>query len=478
MVKPERSRRFSQLRTWGLKSSVIAALTAIGWWGHTQHWQLPALSSTDASPAPASNAPPTGEDEAITAKREFPEQLPKIEFSSPDAARNCGIETALAEERSMIPAIVATGTVGYDQTHCAEVSVRVPGIVWRVEKRLGDEVQAGETLMIVDAAEIGDAKSALLEAAVDHRLHSEHLKRLESIRGVVAQTEISRVAADAEVSHAKRFNAVQKLANLGFAIRLDDVSQLTVDELSEYLVRLGLPDSVAAETSSANLIPVRSPLHGIVTTSDVVQGERVDPSEPQYVIADTRHMWINLNVRQEDAVKLHVGNGVSFDWNGGAQPIDGVLTWIGTEMDQKTRTVRARADVENPSIDSADNQLCGRRLLQANVFGTVRIETGQPARAVVVPNDALHWQWEIGQEVIFVAANDRSHFEPRIVTKGRVLGELAEVITGLRAGECVVTDGSRILSSELSDHLQLHVGDNAAAVRQFDHVSEVAATNP
>ncbi len=403
-----------------------------------------------------------------TTRLQFPDHLPSIEFSSPEAAKNCGISTALALEMMLSPTVTATGTVGYDQSHFAQLSVRVPGIVWRVEKRIGDLVKRGELLAIIDSAEVGNAKAALLEAAVLHNLNTLNLKNLNLVRGSVPEREVRHAEADVEVSQAKRFNAVQKLANLGFPIRLEDIEKLSADELSEKLLHLGLPKSLFSETASANLMPLIAPFDGIITACDIVQGEIVEPSQVPYTIVDTRKMWINLHVRQEDAVRLILGAPIEFEGSGDLQSISGTLTWIGTEVDPRTRTVRARAEVENPLIDSQDVSSSGRRALQANVFGTAQIRIGKETAAVVVPNEALHWQWEIGHEIVFIAAEDQRHFEPRIVGKGRVEGEFSEVLTGLRAGERVVTAGSRILSSELSDRLQSQLGDNAAAVREFD----------
>jgi multidrug efflux pump subunit AcrA (membrane-fusion protein) len=84
-----------------------------------------------------------------------------------------------------------------------------------------------------------------------------------------------------------------------------------------------------------------------------------------------------------------------------------------------------------------------------------------------VPNDALHWQWELSRDIVFVPAADGRRFEPRIVRKGLVQDDWVQVLDGLSAGERVVTGGSRILLSELSETLQERWGENDAAVRDF-----------
>jgi cobalt-zinc-cadmium efflux system membrane fusion protein len=451
---------------WMSTCTVVASLIAIGWWGHSHHWMLPTL--WDFKPSLLESKASVTEPPVPEHTERFPAQLPTIDFSSADAVRNCGIATELASERSMTPAIGAAGTVGYDQTRCAQLSSRVAGTVWRVDKRLGDEVKTGDILAIFDSTDVGDAKASLLETTVVHHLNSENFQNLKSVRGAVPGKEIRRAEAETEVSRVKQFNAVQRLANFGFPIRTEHLLHKTVDELSQYLLRLGLPESVAMDTRSANLIPLRSPFDGIITKCDIVRGEKIDPAVPAYIVADTRRIWIHLNVGQEDANRLKLGTKVSFEWNGSFEPASGILTWIGTEMDAKTRTVRARAEADNPLLSPTEAST-GPRALQVNVFGTARIEIGSPSLSVVVPNEALRWQWEIGQEVVFATTDDECHFQPRIVTKGRVVGEQTEILDGLKTGERVVTSGSRVLTSELSDRLQRTVGDNASAVRRFDH---------
>jgi len=449
--------------------AVLAVLAAIGWWGHATHWSFISLGDT----APE-NAALTSLNAGHTPRDASPillDHLPAIEFATADAAYNCGIMTGRAEQQSMDDVVTASGVVGYDQTHLAQLAVRVPGIVWRVEKRVGDAVRPGDVLVIVDSAEVGDAKAALLEAAVVFNLKTQNLERLEKLEDVLAVRELREAQAAREVSRAQRFNAVQKLANLGFPLHLEDIANLSGDELAHYLHLLGLPKSLERETASANLIPLVAPFAGVVTTCEVVRGEAVTPSTTQYVVADIARMWINLDVRQEDSTRLRIGTEVDFSAEGDLRPVRGALTWIGTEIDPRTRTIKARAEVVNPPLDATQTDPLSRRLLQVNAFGTAQVVVSRQPATIVVPDEALHWQWEIGREIVFVTDGEGRRFEPRVVRKGMVRGSYAQVLEGLNAGERVVTSGSRILSSELSERLQRQLGDNADADRSFSGTS-------
>ncbi|HEX5443277.1 MAG TPA: efflux RND transporter periplasmic adaptor subunit [Pirellulales bacterium] len=459
--------------------AVLTALGGIGWCGHISHWSLPKFSRSASAPsaaAAAKVAEPTDQ-RAHARSEEFStaSALPTVEFVSASAARNCGVECGTAQSQPIKHFVSAHGVVAYDQTRLAQLSVRVPGIVWRVEKRLGDTVQSGDVLVIVDSAEVGQAKASLLEAAATHRLDAQNVERMEKIQDVIAHREVLAAKAAEDVSRTKLLNAVQRLRTMGFPIEVGDIAGLSTEALSKRLHGLGLPAPYDHDAPSANLIPLMAPFSGIVTSCDLVRGETVDPTEPQYVIADINRLWLNLAVRGEDVPKLRVGAPVEFATEGDQRPIVCTLTWIGTEIDARTRTVRARAEGENPPIDRGEPDYDSRRRLRVGTYGTARIITRNEPATVTVPNDALRWQWEIGRELVFVPSQDGREFTPRIVTRGRVQDGNVQIVAGLAPGERIVTRGSRILSSELSELLRRHPASEVTQAREFKGPAGVLA---
>jgi cobalt-zinc-cadmium efflux system membrane fusion protein len=112
----------------------------------------------------------------------------------------------------------------------------------------------------------------------------------------------------------------------------------------------------------------------------------------------------------------------------------GAITYVGAVMDPTTRTVMARADVANP-----DGQL------RPEMFAEVSVVTHEQS-VLSVPRTAVQ---QVGsQTVVFVVQGPRQ-FESRQVTLGQASREYIQVVTGLDAGEEVVTQGSYALKSEL-----------------------------
>ena len=221
----------------------------------------------------------------------------------------------------MTQEVVALGMVTYDQTRLAQLSLRVSGTVWSVQKNVGQPIKKNELLAIIEAREVGQVKAEFLQAVVDAELKTLTLERMESVPNAMSERRIREAEADEREARIRLFNSQQTLVNLGLPIRLEDVANLHDEELVRRVHFLGLPDSVVKkldpETTTANLIPLLAPFDGVVIGREIVTGELVDPSSgAQIVVADVTHMWIELDVRKEDSSKIRRGQEVIFTVDG------------------------------------------------------------------------------------------------------------------------------------------------------------------
>ncbi len=121
--------------------------------------------------------------------------LRRIQFASLDAVKKAGVDVSLVDRQPIIESISANGQITYDQTRFASLSSRLPGTVWHVEKNVGDRVRAGEVLALVDAAEVGRAKTELIQALAQEELQRKAVKRLESLTEVVAGRQVQEAQA-------------------------------------------------------------------------------------------------------------------------------------------------------------------------------------------------------------------------------------------------------------------------------------------
>jgi cobalt-zinc-cadmium efflux system membrane fusion protein len=373
----------------------------------------------------------------------------RIQFESKEAVDKAGIEVAPVWASPMEEAIAANGEINYDQTRVASLSALVSGRVWRVEKEIGQWVRKDEVLALIDAAEVGKAKAEFLQALAQVDLRGKTLERLRPLAGTsVAGKDIPEAESALREAQIRLVSAQQALLNLGLPVRSQEMSNLTPEQLGSQMQFLGLPEGIIRtldpKTTTANLIPIRAPLDGIVVERKAVPGIVVDSTKTLFVVTDPRQMWLTLDVRLEDSKNLALGQAVRFLPDGSKQEVAGKLAWISTAVDEKTRTLKVRADLPNSD---------GR--LRAGTFGPGRIVLREEPNAVVVPNEAVHSESEGGCQIVFVRDKDflkegsPKVFHVRTVRIGARNDQNTEIIAGVLPGELVATKGSGGLRSEL-----------------------------
>jgi membrane fusion protein, heavy metal efflux system len=373
----------------------------------------------------------------------------RIQFASTEALDKVGVDIAIVAEKPIVEAVTANGEIVYDETRMAHFSSRVPGVIWRVQKQVGDHVKVGDVLALVDAAEVGRLKSEFLQAVSQYRLTRDNVERLRPLAGnAVSPREFLEVQAAAEAARIQLNRTQQALVNLGLPLDADADANLSTDQITQRIRFLGLPPEMVAELdpqgTTSNLLPLRSSLDGVVVDRKAVEGEVVDNKSMLFDVADTSRLWLNLDVRQDDAKYVSYGQTVLFRTSDGVNEPDdkGTVSWISTAADDVTRTVKVRVDLPN-----------GQGRLRANTFGAGRIVLRDEQKSIVVPSEAIHWDGSCN--VVFV--RDKDFFKPdapkifyvRDVRLGVKDGDHTEIIAGLLPGEVIASKNSVILEAQL-----------------------------
>lgn len=392
---------------------------------------------------------------------ESPEEL---RLESSDSLERLGIRSAPVTHREISEFVETNGVIDYDQTRVVKVSSRAPGTVWRVEKQIGEHIRKGDVLAIVEAANVGQAKSDFLQALVQTRFRQATLDRLKKVPEVVTDRQIREAEAALREARIKQVNSQQSLTNLGLHVNFQADPALEERELIRKMQFLGLPDSIIStldpHATPSSLIPVTAPFDGVVTDRNLSLGEVVDSNRPLFSIADVTRMWIILSVRKEDVDRIRTQQPLTFFHDPSSPGIEGVVQWISPQVDPQSKTVEVRGEVENPlvilgktspislvrpTVRNVSGQ--SQRRMQANSFGKGKIQVLHRGQATVVPDAALQ---SLDQRALaFVTGSDPLRFQPRFVRVGVRDGGYTEILHGLQAGEQVVTSGSHALKSEL-----------------------------
>jgi cobalt-zinc-cadmium efflux system membrane fusion protein len=381
----------------------------------------------------------------------------RIQFASEAAFRKLGVvpdSVVRAEDfkRTIRETIAVYGEISHDYTRVAHLSSRAAGSVARVFKHLGDPVAEHDVLALVEASEVGKAKDQFAHAVLQMDVKRKDRERLSDSSPPATIAEKDAAIRDADL----RFRAArQMLINLGLprspadfqAIAEESARRASEAELAQRLHFLGIPDNLRAdlnpERHSNNLLPLRASIRGVVAAHHVVAGEVVDTSHTLFELVDASVVFLMLQVPAGDVSKVEINKSkVVFRPDGLGREIGGTITWISTDADPKTRTVRVRAEIENKD---------GR--LRANTVGTGSIVLREEPKAIIVPSSAVHWEGDC--HVVFVRDKDwfkegsYKVFHTRVVRVGVRGDSFTEIIAGVLPGEVVATKGSEVLRAEL-----------------------------
>lgn len=338
---------------------------------------------------------------------------------TPEALETISLKTVIVEKRLVGGEIKTTAIIEPDNTRIAHVSPRIPGRVSSVNAFLGDKVTRGEVLAELDSIELGQAKAEYLKAKADLEVARANFKREERLYGREITSEKEYLDARGEFLRAEA-----ALNTSRETLRLLGLSDADVKEISW-----------TQRKSPPSLFPLTAPFDGTIIEQHTVLGELIAPENNAYTIADLTHLWIQLDVYEKDL--RHVGEGKTVDvmvdaWPG--EKFTGEVTYVSDVLDESTRTVRARVEIENED-----------RRLKPGMFASALISIpGEGGEALTVPSAAV--QRVRGKPTVFVREGE-GVFEAREITAGRESGGYVEVLSGVSQGDTVVTEGGFYLKS-------------------------------
>jgi Cu(I)/Ag(I) efflux system membrane fusion protein len=300
------------------------------------------------------------------------------------AAGRLGITFARAAVRPLGRETRVVGTLAYAEPRRAYVNARVMGWVERLyADYMGKPVRKGDPLLALYSPELVSVQEEYLSA---RRLGDESL-----------------------TAAARR--------------RLD-LWNIPEDQI----------DSLERTGKARRTIVLRAPMAGEVAEKMVTDGQAVQAGENLFLIADRSVLWVDLAVYEMDARSLRIGApvAVSVDALPG-KAYEGKITFIHPTVDERTRTLTARAEVVN--TDGA---------LRPGMYATAMIRP-VAARALTVPTEAVLPTGT--QNLVFVNRGD-GQFTPRPVQIGIRGDSVVEVVRGLKSGDEVVASATYLLDSE------------------------------
>lgn len=314
----------------------------------------------------------------------------------------------------------ANGTITFDANHASVVAPRAEGRVVDVRADLGQPVQAGTVLAILESSEVGETRGTVERAEANLEVAKQTYEREKSLY-------------EQQVSSQKAMLEAQ-------AVYRSAVADLNAARAK--LQALGASD-VGPNPSGS--YPLAAPVAGTIVDRNVMPGQIAGPTTNFFTIADVRRVWINVDVYEADARLVQREAPVAVMTRAlPGETFRGRVTYAGGVVDTTTRTVKVRVEVDNAA-----------RRLRPGMYAQVHIEiprgatpVAQTGASMMVPEGAV--QDLNGRTVVFAPGGQPGRFIARtIVTGPRVGGGFVSVLSGLRPGDHFVGKGAFQLKSEL-----------------------------
>ena len=281
----------------------------------------------------------------------------------------------------------ALGTTHANES--VEITAKVVNQVTAIRFAEGQQVQRGEVLVELDAAQVSADLAAAEAALAESRSQFQRSRELYTTK-VLSDSQLEQIEAAYKGNEARVASARARVA-----------------------------DTV-----------IRAPFAGRVGLRRVSVGSLISPGTVITTLDDTSTIKLDFTIPETFLTAVQPGLGITA--RSVAYPdesFDGKVSSIDSRVDPATRSVTVRALVPNP-----------KGLLKPGMFLTTRLSRGA-VDALLVPEHAL--VPEQGEMFVFVV-RDGSAEKRKIRIGQRRVGDV-QVIEGLAAGELVVTEGTQKL---------------------------------
>ena len=329
---------------------------------------------------------------------------------SPEALSRNGIRLGTAEAGVLTGAFEVPAEVQLNPDRVAHISPLVEGQLLSVDVTLGDQVEAETQLARLRSVELGQARAELSRTTSLRDVAEQNRDRQRRLREEGISSERSLLEAELAYQQADAERDAARSRLRVFGLRGGSGPDMTLE----------------------------SPIAGVVVERHATRGENVSPDDTLFIVADLSRVWVIGRVYEQQVAQVASGMNATLTLNAyPGRTWTGTVDFVGATLDESTRTLPIRVEIDNPD-----------GLLRPGLFGSLRLASGQPtSTSVVVPLSAV--QTVDNRTVVFVPGHEDGEFAAHAVTTGRENTRQVEVLEGLEPGARIVVEGAFILKSEL-----------------------------
>ncbi|HSD46704.1 MAG TPA: efflux RND transporter periplasmic adaptor subunit [Pyrinomonadaceae bacterium] len=380
-------------REWLAVTALVVVALVIGVYLYQQTQPNPAAPTHANHTAAPTHANHTAPAETVT------NGTPQTAFRiTPEKQQLIGVQYGVVENESLSKSLRVVGRAAFDETKIVRINPKIEGWVEEVYVDfIGKLVNKGQPLLSVYSPD-------LVQTQEEYLLALKNRKQLgESPFGEAVNFSQSLVD-----SARKR-------------LQLWDVTDAQIKELE-------------TRGTASRTMTLYAPASGFVMTRNAFPKQRVMPDTELYQLADLSNIWIVADVYEFEAADIKGGQSATVTLPAyPGRTFSGMITYIYPQVDNTTRTLKVRVELSNKQF-----------LLKPDMYADVTLNIAYGNR-LVVPQEAV---MDSGSEQLVYVALADGYFEPRKVQIGRRLDNKYEVLSGLHAGERIVTSGNFLIDSE------------------------------
>ena len=329
------------------------------------------------------------------------------------------IETAVVDFKPIQPELVLVGKVAYGEDRYSKISSPLQGRVVEVRAKLGDRVEAGATLLVIDSSDITAAYSEFVKEAseMEYSTRAQELAKELYATKALALKDLKQAENDLIKARAEFRRAKERLLSL----------RIPAQELEKPL----------AQQRITSRFEMKSPLTGTVVERAVTPGQSVgsDAGQVLFTVADLDRLQVVADVYERDLalVKVSQVGRINVEAYPGTD-FASVVASIGDVVDPNTRTIKVRAWVDNRE-----------QRLKPEMFARLRLDVGDATPFLTIPKEAVV---EIDGKHFVYLVDAPNHYEKREVAVSNVSSGQVRILEGLTSGQRIVIKGAVLVKGQ------------------------------
>jgi len=332
------------------------------------------------------------------------------------------VETALAELGSEVHDLSLAGKVAYGEDRYSRVSSPLQGRVLEVRAHLGEHVQTGSVLLVLDSQEIALAYAEYAKEDSELRYETRAYELAKDLyeNKALAMKDLKQAENELIKARAEFRRAKERLLSL----------RVPAQELEKPLERQKI----------TSRFEMKSPLSGTVVERNVTPGQSIRGESGQvlFTVADLDMLQVVADVYERDLAYLAlVKEGQSAKVSVEAYPdvnFPATVATIGDVVDPTSRTIKLRAWVNNKD-----------HRLKPEMFARLHVQVGESTPLLVIPREAV--VVEDGKQFVYVVEGPNQYVK-REVKVSTISPDKVRVLEGLTSGQRIVTKGAVLIRGQ------------------------------